>query len=336
MKDDDNVIHVVFGRDGGHRVHTPAAPPLPEREPATTERDDPLADLYTRAEVARLFGLKEGRLRYWDRTGFLRPSAKRGRRRLYTFQDLIGVRTAKGLLDRGVPLREVRRSVEALRAALPKVVRPLAELRVVAEGHAILVRDEAGTFEPQTGQLVLDFTVETLRSDVVRVLRREPSPPDRKQAYALYLEGCRLDEDAATLDEAEARYREAIRLDPSLSNAITNLGNVRYRRGDVASAERLYRQALEVDPEQPEALYNLGFLRADQGNPADAAGLFAKALEADPTFADAHFHLALALEALGRGPEARSHWRAYLELDPDGEWSPVAREHLGEPDDDRR
>ncbi len=335
MKDEDNVIHVVFGRDGGHRVQAPTQPPPEPQGSPPTEHDDPLADLYTRAEVARLFGLSEGRLRYWDRTNFLRPSAKRGRRRLYTFQDLIGIRTAKGLLDRGVPLREVRRSVDALRAALPKVVRPLAELRVVAEGHVILVRDEDGTFEPQTGQLVLDFTVERLRSDVVRVLRREHAPQDRDQAYALYLEGCRLDEDPATFDEAEARYREAIRLDPALSNAITNLGNLRYRRGDVAGAEDLYQQALEVDPEQPEALYNLGFLRAERGDSARAAALFARALEADPTLADAHFHLALTLEAQGRWSEARPHWRSYLEFEPDGEWSHVAREHLGEGDDRR-
>lgn len=329
MNDDDNVIHVVFGPDGGHRVRTPPQPKPPPQQPPPAERDDPLADLYTRAEVARLFGLTEGRLRYWDRTGLLRPSATRGRRRLYTFQDLIGVRTAKGLLERGVPLREVRRSVDALREALPRVVRPLAELRVIAEGHAMLVRDEGGTFEPQTGQLVLDFSVETLRSDVVRVLRREPTEQDRSQAYALYLEGCRLDEDPASFEQAEARYREAIRLDPSLSNAITNLGNLCYRRGDIGGAERAYRQALQVDPDQPEALYNLGFLHAERDEPQRAAELFARALASDPTFADAHFHLALALEVQGQQAEAKPHWRRYLELEPAGEWSEVARERLG-------
>ena len=49
-----------------------------------------------------------------------------------------------------------------------------------------------------------------------------------------YLEGCRLDEDEATLDRAEACYRRAITLDPALANALTNLGNLRFRRGDSA------------------------------------------------------------------------------------------------------
>ena len=57
MKDrDDNVIHVVFGGDGGYRIVEPA--PEPEPEPAREDRrvtaeprsDDPLADLYDGVE----------------------------------------------------------------------------------------------------------------------------------------------------------------------------------------------------------------------------------------------------------------------------------------------
>ncbi|MEM9070178.1 MAG: tetratricopeptide repeat protein [Myxococcota bacterium] len=332
MSDDDNVIHVVFGSDGGHRLRAPVEPPRSEPSetvpPPPTDPHDPLADLYARAEVARLFDITESRLRYWDKTDFLKPSAKRGRRRFYTFQDLIGIRAAKGLLDAGLPLQEVRRSVDAIRKALPRVVRPLAELRVVAEGHAMLVRDEGGTYEPQTGQLVLDFKVEALKKDVVRVLRRTPSPTDRQHAYALYLEGCRLDEDESTMDEAERCYREALRLDPALSNALTNLGNLAFRQGDISKAETLYGQALAIDPEQPEALYNLGFLHTDRDDHKAAVGFFRRALASDPHFADAHFHLALAHEMLGEARQARPHWQRYLDLDPHGEWRDIAEEHL--------
>ena len=331
-EDQDNVIHVVFGADGHHRVTMPppdAPAPVSEPPPAAPkDRDDPLADLYSREEVAKLFGVAVSKLRYWDRSRFIRPSVRRGRRRYYTFQDLIGIRAAKGLLDSGVPLREVRRSVDAIRQALPKVVRPLSELRVVAEGHAMLVRDPSGAFEAKTGQLVLDFKVETLREDVVRVLKREPSDQERQYAYERYLEGCRLDEDPTTFARAETAYREALHLDPSLANAITNLGNLEFRKGDLAGAERLYRQALLVDSEQPEALYNLGFLRLDAGEPAEALLLFERALKADPSFADAHFNAALALESLNQPRRARSHWSAYLELEPAGEWADIARRHL--------
>ena len=330
-EDSDNVIHVVFGPGGGRQVRLPSALPKidsPVSQQSNTSKNDPLADVYSQSEVSRLFGLKPSRLRYWSRTNFICPSAKRGKGKYYTFQDLIGIRAAVDLINAGIPFREVRKSVDAIREALPKVVRPLVELRVVAEGRVMVVRDEAGAYEPQTGQLVLDFSVDSLRKDVVRVLRRKISKEDRQSAYEAYLEGCRLDEDESTYQTAEQCYRHALTLDPSLSNALTNLGNLRFRQDDVEGAHKLYKQALVIDPHQPEALYNLGFLCIDQNSPAEAIQFFQQALDSDPCFADAHFHLALAYERIDRSSNAYKHWKEYLKLDPHGEWSDIARKHL--------
>jgi tetratricopeptide (TPR) repeat protein len=252
-----------------------------------------------------------------------------GARRLYTFQDLIGVRAAKGLLDRGVPMRRVRKTVEALRASLPDVLRPLSELRVVADGQSVVVRDEKSLYEPRTGQLVIDFEVRELRDEVVRILRPDTLDPARRRAaYEAYLEGCRLDEDESTMERAEGCYRRAIQLDPSLASALTNLGNLRFRRGDSAEAKLLYDRALALDEEQPEAWYNLGFLAFEQSEMEEAARHFDRAVASDPSFADAHFNLAMALEELGRSREARVHWETYLRLDPAGPWAEIAKRHL--------
>ncbi len=336
---EDNVIHVSFGPGGGRRSDAPempeqaaphkaseSVPPPPHGRSAHAE---PYGELFRREEVARLFEIPEGRLRYWARSKFVEPSGKVGRRRYYTFQDLIAIRTAKELLDRGLALTAVRRSLEALGQTLPAVTRPLNELRITAEGQSVVVRDHSHAFEPETGQLTMDFEVQTLRDDVVRVLRPERVDPERRRmAYEKYLEGCRLDEAEHTFDKAEACYREAITLDPMLANALTNWGNLRYRRGDLEEAERLYRRALEVDTEQPEALYNLGFLAFERGEMAEACERFAQAVEHDPGFADAHFNLAMALESLGDGAAAKPHWKTYLELDPDGPWAEIAEKHL--------
>lgn len=339
MSDDqDNVIHLSFDKDGNVRRRRAPAPDAAPGSDASVDgatqqgrrRDDPLADLYGRRDVARLFGLTESRLAYWDRSGFIQPSGRSGKRRFYTFQDLIGIRAAKELLDHGIPLQKVRRSVDALRSALPKVVRPLNELRVLADGPTVLVRNHDGAFEPTTGQLVLDFRVDSLREDVVRVLRGpQPDPHKRRSAYEHYLEGCRLDEDEATLARAEQAYRRALQLDPSLANAVTNLGNVKFRMGDVEGAEKLYRQALQLDGDQPEAAYNLGFLAYDRGDLEDAVAWFTKALEHDGAFADAHFNLAMAYQELGRPEAARPHWKSYLRLEPASAWADIARRHLG-------
>lgn len=330
---DNNVIHVFFGKgvERGQKVDPPTVRDVREEDPPLlhAREVDPVSDLYGIAEVSRVVGVSQGRLRYWDRTGFARPTGLDGKRRLYTFQDLIGLRTAKGLLDHGVPLQRVRASIDALAASLPRVTRPLAELRVVADGNTVVVRGDDAAYEPQSGQLVLDFDVGQLRDDVVRALSLDGATPAvRKAAYDHYLEGCRLDEEESTFAEAEAAYRRAIELDPSLSNAITNLGNLRFRQGHTTEAEQLYQRALDMDGGQPEAFYNLGFLCFERGDVTAAVGYFEKAVAQDPGFSDAHFNLAMALTEVGRGSLAKPHWENYLRLDPDGAWSEIARRHL--------
>ena len=321
--DRDNVIRVGFGVDG-RLTRASSLEPAPS-QPAPP-RSDPRDGLYTVAEVARLFGYKPSRLRYWHRSGLLGPSARVRGRNYYTFQDLVGVRAAKALLEQGVPLQKVRRSVESLREAFPKTTQPLSELRVLADGRTVLVQDDAGTYEPTTGQAVLDFRIDGLESDVIRLLHFDHD--DRSRAYEHYLEGCRFDEDEQTYDEAEQAYQKALSLDPTLSNALTNLGNLEYRRDHLDIAERYYRRALECDPEQPEALYNLGFLYFERDEVEEAVVMFRDALKSDPSFADAHFNLAMALEERGEGEAARPHWRRYLALEPDGSWADIAERHL--------
>ena len=321
--DRDNVIRVGFGADG---KLTRAVGPEPAPSQPAPPRSEPREGLYTVAEVARLFGYKPSRLRYWHRSGLLGPSARVAGRNYYTFQDLVGVRVAKGLLEEGVPLQQVRRTVESLRESFPKTTRPLSELRVLADGRAVVVQDDAGTYEPTTGQAVLDFRIQGIESDVIRLLHFDHD--DRSRAYEHYLEGCRFDEDERTYDQAEQAYQKALSLDPTLSNALTNLGNLEYRRDQLDAAENYYRSALACDPEQPEALYNLGFLHFERDEVDEAIGSFRAALDSDPSFADAHFNLAMALDERGERAAALPHWERYLALEPEGSWADIAKKHL--------
>jgi tetratricopeptide (TPR) repeat protein len=329
----NKVIHVIFGPGGG-RVAAPsprtaegpsdpaAAPP---RAPAPHE---PVSDTFTAAEVSRLLGLKPARLRSLDRAGIVSPSGHRGKRRAYTFQDVIALRAARDLLARKVRLRDVARAVQNIRATLPKVTRPLAELRIVSDGQRVVVKSAAGTFEPLTGQMMLDFEVKALRDDVVRVLRPMVGRDRAKTAYDLYVRGSQLDEDPATLAEAEELYRQAIEMDPWLAIAYTNLGNICFRRGEEDQAVALYRRALEIDRTQPEAQYNLGYVMLERGQAAEAIANFRGAISSDPRFADAYFNLAMAYEQIGESSKARPCWRKYLEIEPTGTWAEIARRHL--------
>ena len=101
----EKVIHVVFGPGGG-RVPSPAPAigalageaalqtaslELPLPTPISRE---PVGDLFSGIEVAKLLGLSAARLRSLDRAGIAPPSGRRRGHRAYTFSDLIALRAA--------------------------------------------------------------------------------------------------------------------------------------------------------------------------------------------------------------------------------------------------
>ena len=325
------VIHVAFDPGGG-RVENASTSPEPSHQPVLPVPEpsgkEPISDLYTQTEVARLLGLSRGRLRSLDRVGIVSPSGRRRGRRAYTFSDIIALRAARDLLHNKVRLRDVTRAIDRIRSMLPKVTRPLSELRIASDGRKVIVKSQDGNFEPMSGQLMFDFQVRQLRDDVVRVLRPKAGRDRNRQAYELYLEGSRLDEDPETMDEAEALYRRALSYDPWMAIVYTNLGNIRFRRGDEDQAEQLYRNALQIDDGQSEAQYNLGYMMLHRGEPSVAIAFFEGAIESDSQFADAYFYLAMAYEHEGRIVKARRCWRRYLEIEPKGSWAEIARHHL--------
>lgn len=322
----DKVIHVVFGKGGG-RIDPSTLSEKPELQDSPKPRE-PVTDVFSGTEVCKLLGLSTGKLRSLDRAGIVSPTGRRRGRRAYTFADLIALRAAKGLLDRKIRLRDVSRTMEALRRSLPEVSRPLSELRVISDGQRIVVRSEDRAYEPLTGQMVLDFEVQTLRDDVVRVLRPVVGKDKARAAYELYMRASALDEDPLTMTEAELMYRRALELDPYLAIAYTNLGNICFRKGEEPDAERLYKRALRIDPKQPEAQYNLGYVMLERGKAAEAIPFFLGAIASDSCFADAYFNLAMAYEGVGDAARARPCWQKYLSLEPTGTWAEIARRHL--------
>ncbi len=326
-KRDDKIIHVVFGPGGGRVPEESSLREKPRSEPPPSGRE-PLTDVFTRGEISRLLGITPARLRTLDKAGVVSPSGRRRGRRAYNFSDLIALRAAQALLDENVRLRDVTRAVGALKRSLPRVARPLQELRIVSDGKSVVVRTQDGAFEPLTGQMVLDLEVSTLRKDVVRVLRPTAGRERARTAYELYLRASELDEDPATMDDAEELYSQAVDLDPWLAIAYTNLGNIRFRRQDAEGAEAFYRKALGIDTHQPEAQYNLGYVMLEKGMPHESVQLFRGAIEADPKFSDAYFNLAMAYEQLGETEKARPYWQSYIDLEPQGTWTEIARRHL--------
>jgi tetratricopeptide (TPR) repeat protein len=304
-----------------------------------------MIELYSIRDVSRILAVQESRLRYWMQTGFVGPTVRKGGRFYYTFCDLVAVKAAKDLAEAGMPLQKVRRSVEALKKALPGDTHPASRLRVCSDGETIVALADDVAFQPIGGQVVMAFTVPSFGEHVAEVLAMprvapdtaapapvEDSPTEANSgttAYRYFIEACAA-EDRGDGELAEHLFRQAIDLEPHMAAALTNLGNLLYRGGELEEARRHYERALDHDPAQPEARYNLGNLLEDLGETELAIAELRRVCATAPEFADAHYNLGLMLAGVGGAAQARQHLERYLELDAASDWAGHARSYLAQ------
>ena len=309
-------------------VNTVWTPPAAFPLPARAEIGYPLAGVraYSQSDVARLFKLSPARLRSWERAQLVGPSIVVGSEPSYEYQDLLCVRAVLELLDRGVPLRRIRRSVAALRRQIPELDRPARALRMWHEGSGRMVFRHQGLLLEPGGQTVLDLGGEA-RANVTDLL---PEQGPAQRAAELFELGCRKDTDPASYEEAADAYRRALEIDPEFTDAHCNLGAVLYNDGRREEARRCFEQALELDAKHLESNLNLANILEEDNRNEAALQHYKAALRADPFRADVHLNLALLYEKLGLRRKARSHWRAYLQREPEGNWADVARSRLDE------
>lgn len=292
---------------------------------------------YSLPEAARILGVSPARLRRWERSALVRPSARRvtddGADELaWGFRDLVCVKTILLLLDHGIPLKRIRRTVEAVRERIPELDQPVAQLRVWLDGSGrVVVRHDGVLLEP-SGQTVIDFALSPERPEDVAPLARpcEDGAADPETALEWFEQGCRLDGRHETLGEAAAAYRRAIEADPDFADAHCNLGAVHHQLGRRAEARACYERALACDPGHVEAHLNLASLAEEEDRREAALAHYKAALRADPLRAETHLAVALLYERLALRRKAREHWRRYLQTAPAGAWAEVARKRLEE------
>ena len=110
-------------------------------------------DLYKTGDVVEIVQISRRQLQYWAQTDLIRASARTpGGHGRYTFEDLVALKAAKRLIDAGVSVQRIRKSIRALRQTLPTVKRPLAELVLVATGDVLLAFTDGTAFDALSGQ----------------------------------------------------------------------------------------------------------------------------------------------------------------------------------------
>ena len=279
---------------------------------------------YTLREVARICRVSPARLRYWKRTRLLEP--ERGVRS-FGFRDLVSVRTVVELIDHGVPLRRIRRSLQTASRQIPEL--ELSSLRHWPHAAARVAVHHDGVWVEPDGQALLDFPPPALASQGVAA-PLAPAWRDfaRRQAAEWFERGCQLDSDRSTYAAAIAAYQRALALDPGCADTHCNLGSVFFNQNRRGLARASYERALALSPDHLEAHLNLATLLEEDGQDAAALRHYRRALALAPMLPDTHVSLALLYERLGLPRKALGCWRRYLQLAPNGAWAEIARGRL--------
>ncbi len=292
---------------------------------------------FSTSDAARILQATEASVRNWARLGGLLAEPGPGGHSEFTFQQLLLLRTTRGLLEAGIPARRVKRVWSSLRRQLAADL-PLTSVRILADGARAVAWDENASWQPDSGQFLLDFNAGEIagRAEIPTTLTvigsrsaREPgaeisAPTSVGEATAPSAEhwfelASELEETSPL--EARQAYMQAITADPGLADAHLNLGRLYHEAGELGKAEAEYQRAVQCDPGDATAHFNLAVLLEDRGRPDEAIQAYTQAIARDPDGgADAHYNLGLLLEARGRRDDAMRHLMAARRLY--GETSP--------------
>ncbi len=265
---------------------------------------------YSTKQAAELIGLNPDQVRHYVRRKLVQPGrGERGEYR-FSFQDVVLLKTAKGLLDASVSTRRAYRALTKLKKEMAEVD-SLSSVRIYADGSSVVVRDDNHVWEVETGQAKLDFGPEELADNVAQIAERHvraAATADDLDTDEWYNLGLDLEE--VEPDKAPDAYKQAIRLDPKNADAHVNLGRLYQLKGDLKHAKRHYELALTARPGHQLAYYNLGTVFDELDETGKAADFYERA----PGIPDAHYNLARICELNGDEVSALRHMRQYRDL----------------------
>jgi tetratricopeptide (TPR) repeat protein len=212
-------------------------------------------------EVQKLLRLPRSTIRGLVEAGFVSPARGRRNAWLFSFQDLIVLRTAQALAAANVPAKRITRSLKELRRRLPASM-PLSGLSISAEGERVVVKEGAGRWQAESGQYLLAFEGDPA-AGALKVIAPAADIDDYiDRGYELH--------EARRLSEAESVYREALKVHGDDPLLLFNLGVLLEDLGRKAEAAGCYEAALRRDARMADCHYNLALLCEALERPRDA------------------------------------------------------------------
>lgn len=267
---------------------------------------------YTTDDVLRILHLSAETFRACLRAASY-PTHRTPRHLHFSFQDLLILRTANGLLKAGIPVSRVRKVLASLKRQLPED-KALSHVKIYADGRRVVVWDATGQWQPDSGQFLLNFEAdEVKRPAKIRTLGgRRHTSRGRLTAQQWYERALELEQDSP--EEACRAYEEAVKMEPSLVEAYLNLGLLYHIGDDLDRAEACYRSAIQPGPAEALGYFNLAGLLRQRGDRHGAIDAYTSAIQRQPDLTEAHEQLALLYDAEGNTTMAFRHGSASYQL----------------------
>lgn len=267
---------------------------------------------YDVSDVEKLVHLSRSTIRALVEAGFVSP--ERGPRNawLFSFQDLIVLRTAQALSAAHVPRRRITRSIRELRRHLPDSM-PLSGLSIGAIADRVVVKEGSRAWQADSGQYLLAFEGDPAGGSF-SVFEQEDSADRRPQTPARTRAALPVAPRSGGDGSDLQAYEREIAAGCASIETYVNLGCLLHENGQLARAECVYREAIRMHGSEPLLLYDLGVLLDDMNRGNEAIEAYEEALRHDPGMADCHFNLALLCEDLGRPQDAIRHMAQYRRL----------------------
>jgi tetratricopeptide (TPR) repeat protein len=279
----------------------------------------PSPTAYTLRGLRQASGLSRHAVAKLIELGFVDPARGPGGAYRFTFQDLVLLRSAHDLRAAGIPTRQILRSLRRLKDTLPPEA-PVNGLRITAVGDRIAVRVQGSQWEPDTGQLVMDFSVAPASgAGSVSMLSKPAAMPTRGPAVdadAIFAAAEDLEE--ADPAAAQAAYRQVLALAPAHAHAYLNLGFMLCEAGKCEAAVSLYDEAVLHCPDDPLIHYNRAVALEGLDRVPEALASYEECLRLAPALADAHQNAALLYAREGQKQLAIRHFSAYRRLTTNG------------------
>ncbi len=119
------------------------------------------------------------------------------------------------------------------------------------------------------------------------------------------------------LDAAEKQYKKLLKVVPSNTAILSNLGTIAIQNGDSDAALKLFTRSLLINPNQSNTLYNCGIALKDLKKLDDALVSFDLAIALVPDYVDAYFNRSVTLYELNHLDDALVSFDEVIALKPD-------------------